>query len=104
VAAVKIAVAHHTLHGNFGALGMRDVLFVACGGALGALSRYGIGIAAARCLGKSFPRGTLAVNVAGCFVMGIVIQVMLRLESEAGEVVLASSRLQSDFWRQAIAI
>jgi CrcB protein len=51
---------------------VRDVLFVAVGGIGGALARYGIGLAATRFLGKGFPWGTLAVNVGGCFIMGIV--------------------------------
>ncbi|MFN0025063.1 MAG: fluoride efflux transporter CrcB [Parvularculaceae bacterium] len=47
-------------------------LAVACGGAIGAAARYGVSLAAMRVLGPNFPWGTLAVNVAGCFAMGLV--------------------------------
>jgi CrcB protein len=44
---------------------------VALGGALGAVGRYGISGWVARATGQSpFPYGTLAVNVAGAFLLG----------------------------------
>jgi CrcB protein len=46
------------------------VLHVAAGGALGAVGRFLVGLAVARWFGTGFPLGTLAVNVAGSFVMG----------------------------------
>jgi CrcB protein len=64
---------------------MMQALLVAAGGALGALARYGVGMAAARWLGPAFPWGTLIVNVAGGLAMGLLIarvspeQVALRL-------------------------
>ena len=78
---------------------MREIAFVAAGGALGALARYAVGLAAAQVLGKGFPWGTLIVNVAGCFVMGIVLQVMASLESK-----LPGSRDELEFWHKAVAI
>ena len=42
-------------------------LAVAVGGALGALARYGVGIALA---GGTFPWATLAINVTGSFLLG----------------------------------
>ena len=51
---------------------MNSVLFVAAGGALGALCRYLTGMFAAALFGPLFPTGTLIVNVAGCFVIGSV--------------------------------
>lgn len=49
------------------------VLFaVAAGGAVGALARFGAGRAAVALLGPAYPWGTLAVNVAGCFAMGLL--------------------------------
>ena len=45
---------------------MTPVISVALGGALGAVLRYGIGLTVV------FPLGTLAVNVAGSFVIGLV--------------------------------
>ena len=44
--------------------------WVALGGALGSMARYGISIAAARIWGSAFPWGTLIVNAAGSFVIG----------------------------------
>ena len=83
---------------------MREILFVALGGALGALSRYGVGLAAAYSLGKGFPWGTLIVNIAGCFVMGIVIEVMASLQATLDAGIAASARAQFSFWHQAVAI
>jgi CrcB protein len=48
------------------------LLLVALGGALGALARHGAGIAAVRIMGAGFPWGTLAVNVAGSFLIGLL--------------------------------
>lgn len=47
-------------------------LLVMVGGSLGAASRYGIGLLTARLWGTNFPYGTLAVNLAGCFVIGLL--------------------------------
>jgi CrcB protein len=51
---------------------MMAVLWVALGGALGSMARYGVGFAAARWFGLAFPWGTLAVNVIGGLAMGIL--------------------------------
>jgi len=48
---------------------MKSLLFIAIAGALGALARYGVVNMVG---GRYFPWGTLAVNVAGSLVMGIV--------------------------------
>ena len=48
------------------------VLAIAVGGALGAVSRYGVNLACARWLGDHFAFGTLVVNVVGCFVLGLL--------------------------------
>lgn len=54
------------------------ILWIAIGGALGALARYGLsgwvyGVAGAR-----LPWGTLAVNLAGCFLIGVLAELTLR--------------------------
>ncbi|MEE2689940.1 MAG: fluoride efflux transporter CrcB [Pseudomonadota bacterium] len=46
---------------------------VAGGGAVGAVMRYGVSIAAARLLGPNFPWGTLTANIAGSFAMGLLV-------------------------------
>lgn len=45
---------------------------VAVGGALGSVARYLTVVAAGRWFGSSFPWGTLAVNLIGSLVMGIL--------------------------------
>ena len=47
-------------------------LLVALGGALGALTRYTVTLAASSFLGSSFPYGTLIVNGAGSFLIGLL--------------------------------
>lgn len=50
---------------------MKQLLFVATGGALGSSCRYLIGAWAPRCLlGSQVPVGTLLVNVVGALVIG----------------------------------
>ena len=52
---------------------MRILLFVALGGALGSLARYLVGGWAYSLTNTStFPIGTLVVNLAGCFVIGLL--------------------------------
>lgn len=50
---------------------MESILFIAVGGALGALGRFWTGIAASALFGTRFPSGTLIVNVAGSFLIGL---------------------------------
>jgi CrcB protein len=56
---------------------MTRVLLIALAGALGTLTRYGVGVWAGRALGTSFPYGTFLVNVAGCFLIALVSQIAL---------------------------
>lgn len=48
-------------------------LAVAAGGALGAVSRYIVMSRTGALLGTGFPFGTLVVNVAGSFLLGVVV-------------------------------
>ncbi|MCW8853257.1 MAG: fluoride efflux transporter CrcB [Gammaproteobacteria bacterium] len=50
---------------------MKALLYVAMGGALGAVMRYGISSGIYSWFGRSFPYGTLVVNVVGSFLIGI---------------------------------
>jgi CrcB protein len=45
---------------------------ICVGGALGTCTRYLAGVLAVHWLGMGFPYGTLAVNVAGAFLIGLV--------------------------------
>lgn len=47
-------------------------LFVALGGALGALARWSVTRSMQAWLGPAFPWGTLAVNVAGCVALAYI--------------------------------
>ena len=49
---------------------MKTVLWVAAGGACGAVMRYGV---QALTSGAEFPWGTLVVNIAGCLAIGLAI-------------------------------
>jgi len=51
---------------------MLAYLWVALGGALGSVARYGIGGLVAERFGQTFPWGTLFVNVTGSFVIGVL--------------------------------
>ncbi|SES81667.1 CrcB protein [Nitrosomonas marina] len=46
---------------------------IGAGGALGAISRYGVSLTAAHLFGHHFPWGTLTVNISGSFIMGLLI-------------------------------
>jgi len=53
--------------------GLRSVLLVGAGGFLGTVARFVIGGWVHRLLPfTTFPAGTLAVNVSGCFLIGIL--------------------------------
>ena len=47
-------------------------LIVFLGGGIGAASRHGINLLAARMLGTGFPYGTILINVAGSLAMGLI--------------------------------
>ncbi len=56
---------------------MIQTLFqVAIGGAIGASARYLTGVVTMRLMGPGFPWGTLAVNVVGSFLMGVLVVVL----------------------------
>lgn len=56
---------------------MKMILFIACGGALGAVMRYGASLGVYSLLGRGFPYGTMFVNVSGSLLMGLLSIVML---------------------------
>jgi len=58
---------------------MQRFLLLALGGALGTFARYGVnGLITQRI--ATFPLGTMAVNVSGCFVIGLLSPLALRPE------------------------
>lgn len=52
-----------------------DLLAVFVGGGLGSLARYLTGLVFLQRFGPGFPFGTLAINLAGCFLIGIIAEV-----------------------------
>lgn len=50
-----------------------DCLIVGAGGAAGAIARHGIGELARRWLPEHFAYGTLAANLIGCFLIGVLL-------------------------------
>ena len=48
-----------------------NAVWVMLGGSVGALLRYGATLLCARLFGAGFPLGTLAVNLTGCFLIGV---------------------------------
>jgi CrcB protein len=59
---------------------MTRVWLIALAGALGTLTRYGIGLWAGKTFGANFPFGTLIVNVVGCFLIAAITHVALSTE------------------------
>ena len=53
---------------------LSNVGLVFLGGGIGSALRYGVGHVALAIVGPGFPAGTLAVNVAGCLAMGVLVE------------------------------
>jgi CrcB protein len=51
---------------------MMKLVWIALGGSLGALLRHGLSVLANRLLPSAFPWGTLAANLLGCFLIGLL--------------------------------
>ncbi|MDH5471762.1 MAG: fluoride efflux transporter CrcB [Gammaproteobacteria bacterium] len=68
---------------------MKGLLYVAIGGALGAMLRYGISSGIYAWFGRSFPYGTLVVNVIGSFAIGIFSILLIQKFNVSHELRLA---------------
>ena len=55
---------------------MEKYLLIGLGGAIGSISRYVLSRLVYHSAGESFPYGTLAVNIIGCFLIGLMMSVM----------------------------
>ncbi len=64
---------------------MRVLLAIALGSALGGVARYLAGALVHAGVARTFPYGTMAVNVAGCALIGLA-WVLLAARGEAGEL------------------
>ncbi|HVW30243.1 MAG TPA: fluoride efflux transporter CrcB [Polyangiaceae bacterium] len=56
---------------------MDRFLWICFAGALGTGTRYLVGLWAGKALGTAFPFGTLIVNIVGCFLIALVMQISL---------------------------
>lgn len=65
---------------------MIQILLVAAGGALGASLRHVVNLGALRLLGPGFPWGTLAINIAGSFAMGMFVELLARRFDASNEL------------------
>jgi CrcB protein len=65
---------------------MNQLLVVALGGAIGAASRHLVNIFILKFTVTSFPWGTFAVNVIGCFLMGIIVELLVLRGSTSQEL------------------
>ena len=54
---------------------MQKYLWIAAGGALGAIARYVIGAAVGSRMGIKFPYGTLIINISACVIIGFTITI-----------------------------
>ena len=54
-----------------------NLLYIAVGGAVGAVLRYLAGNAAVRYFNPQLPYGTFIINIAGCFLMGLLMTLIV---------------------------
>ena len=64
---------------------MKLLFWAMIGGALGSGARHAINVGFGRWLGGGFPWWTLFVNVVGCFLMGVAVETLVRLQG-SGEL------------------
>jgi fluoride exporter len=57
---------------------LQRYLLIAFGGALGSMLRYFVGSTVAERMGSRSPYGTLVVNIAACFVIGVSLEYLGR--------------------------
>jgi CrcB protein len=55
---------------------MMNIVIIGIGGALGAVSRYAVALWIGQRWGRSFPLGTLMINVSGSFLIGLFMTLM----------------------------
>ena len=71
---------------------MKALIFIAIGGAAGAVLRYSASLSIYSLLGRGFPYGTLFVNVSGSLLMGLLSVIMMERLDMAPE------------WRAAVLV
>ena len=71
---------------------MNQILAIAGGGAIGAVLRYWVSTGVYTLVGRNFPYGTLAVNIAGSLLMGLLF------------VLLIERMAENSLWRAALLV
>lgn len=67
---------------------MFHLLLVAVGGAVGASLRHLVNLGSLRLVGPNYPWGTMAINIAGSFAMGVFIELLARRLNASNELKL----------------
>ncbi|MDP8219300.1 MAG: fluoride efflux transporter CrcB [Candidatus Theseobacter exili] len=57
---------------------MKNLIFVGLGGFLGAITRYKLGGLILHNFRTTFPLGTVIINIAGCFFIGFLSEIMVK--------------------------
>jgi CrcB protein len=70
---------------------LKQLIAIAVGGAVGAVLRYGVSNAVYSLMGRTFPYGTLVVNVVGSLLMGLLFVILV--ERSAFDVLWRSALL-----------
>ena len=65
---------------------MYHLLLVALGGAIGAAIRHVVNLGSLRLVGPAFPWGTMAINIAGSFAMGVFVELLARRFNASNEL------------------
>ena len=65
---------------------MNLVLFIAAGGAIGAVGRYGVMTVVSHLFGAGYPYGTLIVNLIGSFVLGGLVESLKHFSAISNEL------------------
>jgi CrcB protein len=55
---------------------MQNFFIIGLGGFLGAVARYTVSLWIGQKWGRSFPLGTFAVNISGCFLIGLLMPLL----------------------------
>jgi len=57
---------------------LQKYFYIAVGGALGALARYGVGVFVTGRMGTKFPYGTFVINMTACVIIGFSLTFLSR--------------------------
>ena len=67
-------------------MSVKLLLYIAAGGAFGAVSRYSVTVMVTQWSGSAFPYGTLVVNIVGSFLLGCLLSAMALNWSPSPEI------------------